>query len=291
MLILTMLRVQHMTRSGRYALTLSLAVLWSAQLSPLAQAGVIGKDNRQVLLDHYRQKGISNDLTTQPYAASQRIMCNFTSGSATLVERGDIVLTVRHVFMAEPAQKDYSAASKPNRCSLEVSDGERSNWYPVIVKSAIFNAAKQRSFVDRFDWVVLKLESPVPGVKPYPLASQAVRPNTPVTLVTMHQEGFKYVSQFMRVYQTCKVRAGVTIDRIEPAGYKLDCSTSIGASGSAVLVEGSSGPEVAGVVSSYSGRKDGSCSFDPRRCFAYAVGITDEIRAAVGKLMDGTPKP
>jgi hypothetical protein len=278
-----------MQRWSRYALPLSLAVLGAAHPA-LAHAEVIGKDKRQVLLDYYRQKGISNDLATQPYAASQRIMCNTISGSATLIERGDIVLTARHVFMTEPAQQSYSAGVKPNRCSLEVSDGERSQWYPINVKSAIFSDSKQRSFVDRFDWVVLQLQAPVPGVKPYPLAAKPVQQDTSVTLVTMHQDGFKYVSQFMRVHQTCKVRTWVKIDGIDPAGYKLDCSAGIGASGSAVLVEGTSGPEVAGVASSTGGIKGQSCNYDPRRCFAYAVAITDDIRAAVGKLLDSPPK-
>ncbi len=283
-------RVQHMQRWGRYALALGLAALAAADLPP-ARADVIGTDNRQVLLDYYRQKGISNDLATQPYAASQRIMCNTTSGSATLVERGDIVLTARHVFMAEPSQQVYSAAVKPNRCSLEVSDGERSQWYPIIVRSAVFNDSKQRSLVDRFDWVVLKLQAPVPGVKPYPLVAKPVQPDTPATLVTMHQHDFKYVSQFMRVHAACKVRTWVKIDGIDPAGYKLDCSTGVGASGSAVLVEGPSGPAVAGIISSRRGIKTKSCNYDPQGCFAYAVGISDDIRSAVDKLMNNSTRP
>jgi hypothetical protein len=82
------------------------------------QAVVIDRDGRQVLLNYYRKKGVNNARAKQPFGASQRIMCNFRSGSAAIIEESHIVLTALHVFLPEVTA--YSAGTKPLSCSVEV---------------------------------------------------------------------------------------------------------------------------------------------------------------------------
>lgn len=260
----------------RFALWLTLAVL------PLpAAAGTIGSDDRLSISDYAQRHGQDLAAVRGRFGASGRIMCPFGEASAFLVDRGDIVVTARHVLYPEKEMHAYAGRMSINRCGFELTDGEHSTWHKVDVHSFTYPDDKQRSVTDRFDWVVMKLEAPVEGVTPYRLPDAPARVGDRVDLVTIRQDGFPKDGWNERVIAECRVGATEAIDGRPASGLKTDCSSATGSSGGALVRQGPRGLEAIGVHSSVTA----SCGrFDPRTCFSFDVGVGPDLKAAVATL-------
>ena len=258
----------------------------TAALSPClaiaAFAGVIGSENRQAIDDYARNRHMSADQARQTFAASGRIMCNFSAASAFLVYRNNIVVTARHVVYSEPDQPSYAGRMNVHRCGFEVTDGKASTWHNVDIKTITYLSDKQRSHADRFDWVVMRLFGPVDGVTPYRLPSAPAKVGEAATAVTIRQDGFPKQDWNERILADCKVRNTRAIDAIPAAGVETDCSQGAGASGGALLRQTADGYEAIGILSSST---EGRCRrFDPVQCHTFAVGLTGPVIDAIRSL-------
>ena len=245
-------------------------------------AGVIGVEDRQAIGDYARDHHMDVDQARQTFAASGRIMCDFSSASAFLIYRNDIVVTARHVLFNEPDQGSYAGSTGVHRCGFEVSDGKTSTWHKIDIQTITYLPDKQRNHTDRFDWVVMRLFGPVDGITPYQLPSASAKAGEAVTAATIRQNGFPKQDWNERVLADCAVRATPTIDAIPAAGVKIDCSLSPGASGGAVLRKTADGYEAIGIVSS--GTLADCSSFDASRCYSFAVGLTGPVIDAIKSL-------
>ncbi len=246
-----------------------------------AAAGTIGPDNRLAMSDYARRH--DQDLATvrQEFGASGRIMCPFGEASAFLIDRGDIVVTARHVLYPEKEMHSYAGRMSILRCGFELTDGEHSTWYKVDVKSFTYPDDKQRSVTDRFDWVVMKLAAPIAGVIPYRLPEPLPKVGDMVDLVTIRQDGFPKDGWNERLIAECRIGATEAIDGRPASGLKTDCSATIGSSGGALVRQGSKGLEAIGVHSSVTA----NCGrFDESSCYSFDVGIGSELKAAIGQL-------
>ncbi len=251
-------------------------------LSIAALAGVIGAENRQAIDDYARSHHMSADQAHQTFAASGRIMCNFSSASAFLVYRNDIVVTARHVVYREPDQPSYAGTMSVHRCGFEVTDGKTSTWHYADIGTITYLPDKQRSHTDRFDWVVMRLSGPVDGVTPYRLPSAPGKVGEAATAVTIRQDGFPKQDWNERILADCEVRNTRAIDAIPAAGVETDCSQGAGASGGALLRQTVDGYEAIGILSSST---EGRCPrFDPVQCHTFAVGLTGPVIDAIKSL-------
>lgn len=262
-----------------FRLTLVLAILLS--VIPGAMAGKIGKDKRLPIAAYAKQHKLDVADARKQFGASGRIMCPFNAASAFVVFRNDIVMTARHVAFGDASFNSYAGPGRPRHCSFEVSeDGITSTWHEVAIETLIAPEEKQRSFADRFDWVIMKLEKPIPGVAPYALPGERLTAGDAI-LVTVRQEGFPHEDWNERIVEDCAVRKLVDIDGIADSGLKTDCSATNGASGGALLKQGANGLEVIGVMSSVTN----SCKkFNSKSCYSFAVGLSEDIRKAIRAL-------
>ena len=254
-------------------------------VSPLpATAGVIGSDDRLPIADYAAQHAMETSAARQRFGASGRIMCPFGEASAFLVERNDIVVTARHVLFPEKQMHPYAGRMSIHRCGFELSDGATSVWYAVDVGSFTFLDEKQRSVQDRFDWVVMKLETRAEHVTPYRLPDRPPAVGDDIQMVTIRQDGLAHQDWNERLIANCSIRGIEAIDGKTGSGIRSDCSASFGASGAALLRDGAEGLEVVGIASSATP----SCPrFDLRSCFSFAVGMYDDVRKAVRSLAGG----
>ncbi|MDX8502059.1 trypsin-like serine protease [Mesorhizobium sp. VK4C] len=250
--------------------------------SSMAMAGTVGADKRLAIADYAKQHKIDEPAARKLFGASGRIMCPFNAASAFLVYKSDIVLSARHVVLPEPSMKSYAGASRPSRCAFELSsDGEKSTWYEVDVKTIIYPENKERSFTDRFDWIVMKLTKPIPDVTPYALTDTALAADDDVTMVTLRQDDFPHDGWNERIVEDCKIRKVIDIDAIAGSGLKLYCSAAPGASGGALVRQGPKGIEAVGIQSSITR----SCKkFNARSCYSFAVGLSEDVRKAIRQL-------
>jgi hypothetical protein len=262
----------------RALLVFTALIIVSAQ----ASAGTIGRDGRIPIDAYAKRQGMQPLEARKLLAANGRIMCPFNAATAFLVHRNDIVMTARHTVIPEPSQNAYAAVGRPNRCGFEISvDGKTSAWYDVDVASITWPQERQRSFTDRFDWIIMKLSSPVHGVTPYRLADLPARDGDKVELVSLRQDKSPYQDWNERIVESCRVRRVLTIDKQSGSGLKTDCSAFSGASGGPILRRSATGLEVLGVQSSGSP----SCrKYNERTCASWAVGISDEVKRAIRKL-------
>lgn len=252
--------------------------------SPCAEAGVIGKEDRQSLPDYAQSHSLDVDAAYRTFAASGRIMCNLSNASAFLVYRSDIVVTARHVLYPELDQGAYAGRLNVHRCGFETTDGKTSTWHYADVKTITYLPDKQRSHADRFDWVVMRLNQPIADVTPYRLPSVPPRFGEAVTDVTIRQDGFVKQDWNERVLADCKIGGLRVIDDIASAGVETDCSQGAGASGGAVLRKTAEGYEALAVISSAT-RRD--CPrFDSDNCYSFAVGLTQPVIDAIKAVAD-----
>jgi hypothetical protein len=253
-------------------------------MSSPGQAGTIGADNRLAIADYAKQHGMDAVSARKLFGASGRIMCPSYAASAFLVHRGDIVMTARHVVIPASGANAYKDWKRPSHCRFEVSaDGITSSWYDVDVKSIVFPTDPLRSPSDRFDWIAMKLTSPITGVQPYKLSGVPVKINDIVTSVTLRQDGLSHYSWNERIVATCRVKDIVDIDQISGSGLKIDCSATKGASGGAVVRAGANGLQLVGVLTATTR----SCNqYKALSCFTFAVGISEDVKRAIRSLAD-----
>lgn len=248
-----------------------------------AFADRIGHENRKSIDDYATAHKLTGDDVRRTYGATGRIMCPFGGSSAFLVDKSNIVVTARHVLFPEKSMNSYAAHMQINRCGFEVSvDGKTSKWHKVNVSSFVYPEEKQRSFNDRFDWVVMKLSEPVTEVAPYRLPSVAAHAGETITMATIRQKDFKPDDWNTRIIEDCKVRGLKRIDGVAAAGLFTDCSASPGASGGALTRKGPDGIEVVGIQSS--GIMKDCEKYNSRSCYSYAVGLSPAVVQAIHNL-------
>jgi V8-like Glu-specific endopeptidase len=248
-----------------------------------AFADRIGHENRKSIDDYAKSHKISGADARGMYGATGRIMCPFGESSAFLVDKSNIVVTARHVLYPETAQHSYAGHMQINRCGFEVSvDGKTSKWHKVNVTSFVYPEEKQRSFNDRFDWVVMKLSEPVTEVAPYRLPSAAAHAGEAVTMATIRQKDFTPDDWNTRIIEDCKVKNLKRIDGVAAAGLFTDCSASPGASGGALTRKGPDGIEVVGIQSS--GIMKNCEKYNSKSCYSYAVGLSPAVVQAIHNL-------
>lgn len=260
------------------------AVLCLFTQASSAFGGAIAKDTRMSFASYGILHKLSENSVRQAYGASGRIMCPFNEASAFLIHRSDIVVTARHVIYPEKVMNSYAGRMAINRCGFEVSDGKDSVWYSVDIKSFRKSEAEQRSTTDRFDWIVMKLATPVVGFQPYRLPSKHPAIGEKIKTVSIRQDGFRPDGWHDRIIADCSIRALDAIDKKPASGLRTDCSWARGASGGALLRETENGPEALGIMSSTTSL---SCErYDRTRCFSFAVGFTSEIIEAIRELAE-----
>jgi V8-like Glu-specific endopeptidase len=248
-----------------------------------ANAGTIAADDRLALKDYAAARKLDAANLRQKYGASGRIQCPSGEASAFLVYKKNIVVTARHVLYPEKEMHSYAGKISIRRCAFEVSDGVTSTWYKVDVSSFRYPQENQRSVTDRYDWVVMKLNYPLPNVVPYQLPDKYPPTNSGVTMVTIRQDGFPHDDWNERVLADCKIRNIRYIDQKPFSGLQTDCSATTGASGAALVRDGANGVEVVGIQSSVTR----SCSgFDDQYCYSFAVGMYEDIKNAIRTMGD-----
>jgi Trypsin-like peptidase domain len=265
------------------ALTISILALSISALSVIypgsVDAGVVGKENREAIKDYAARRNLDLLQLRNRFMASGRIMCPFGAASAFLVHHNDVVMTARHNLFPEKQMNAYAGKGAINRCGFEITDGEKSTWHKVDVRSFVFPDDKQRSTTDRFDWIIMKLEQPLRDVVPYRLPTRPVARGLPIVAVSIRQEGFPKHDWNERIVTECTIKDIDAIDGLALSGLRTDCSATLGASGGALLREGENGLEVVGVQSSSPNERCGG--YNSKSCYSFAVGMSEAVKAAI----------
>ena len=251
-------------------------------MSSLGAAGTIGADNRLSIADYAKQHQMDAVSARKLFGASGRIMCPSYAASAFLVYRSDIVMTARHVVIPTSGANAYKDWTRPSHCRFELSaDGIISSWYDVDIRSIVYPTEALRSASDRFDWIAMKLKSPITDVQPYKLPNVSVKIEDIVTSITLRQDGLPDYDWNERIVETCTVKDIVDIDQVSGSGLKINCSATKGASGGAVVKADADGMHLVGVLTATTR----SCSeYRTLSCFSFAVGISEDIKRAIRSL-------
>jgi Trypsin-like peptidase domain len=269
-----------MDKTIRKGLVCALALV--ALGSASGRTAVIGLDDRRTFPQYVVEHSLDADQAWHTFAPSGRLICNLNVASAFLVYRSNIIVTARHVLYPELDQKSYAGRMRIHKCGLEITDGKNSVWHYVDLSTITYLSDPQRSHTDRFDWLVMRLPTPIEGLTPYELPSDKPKVGEPVTAVTSNQLDFPPNGVTEHVIADCHVQDVVSIDGIDGAGLKTDCSANGGASGGAVIRKSGTGYEAIGLISSNTSYP---CpSFQAYGCFSFAVGITGPVVNAIKRL-------
>ena len=171
----------------------------AADPEPVGEKGIIGADRRQ-LWSQFTLPGVADQAAMRAsLAATQRIRCDGSGGSANLVYRADVILFAAHEIFEDDGAPDKNldhcmflvkrkpGDGPPERYPLLLSTLDHGAYAPGVGDARKFEAGNQQ------DWAVARLARPVEGITPLRLNDEpaAAAPGAAVTEVSDMAENWK----------------------------------------------------------------------------------------------------
>lgn len=229
---------------------------------------IIDGDGRQSPAAFGRSIGMSPEAVEVRFGATGVVRCGGATGTGQLVGANNVLVTASHVL--------FSASGKPrDACRFEIEVGGRQVSVPVKTAQATCGSKEPYAQSAVKDWAVAPLAEPVPGVRPYRLASSMNVPG-PVVLVSDSRSK-------SRLLERCRARQ---VTASAPSGVRevaLDCDAEGGTSGAALL---SDSGNFLGVYVGYRSVHPGKPG--PFSMQHYNFGLTAEgsMRRAIAQVAD-----
>jgi hypothetical protein len=275
------------------ALALAIGLGAAMPVSAEPKEGIIGPESRVVLSRFNPSPALNPRKLRQKLRATQRMVCEDQAASANLVNTNDTVITVAHLLV----RPDGSRRNIDN-CVFIVDRNGRVTRYavrPDTLKIGNFRGADHRVFglLDIVnDWMIIKIDRPVPNIQPYLLATPpdgAFYPLKPVTTITALSDNWPSRVESTRLAERCQLRhqLGGISDR--HAVIIMDCDVGYGSSGGAILVGlASERPRIIGLLTDF--KEEGQCdTFDLANCFSAGVAIKESLATVIRSVSDIRP--
>lgn len=258
------------------------------RIDPIA---IFGDDDRRTEEQYARENNMTLAEVQDRYAATGVLTCDNSEVSASLTLANNVAVTAAHAFANSST---CEIKSQPRRCKFTATIGRVKKVVRVSKLVATGFKCPQKP-TNAEDWAVLKLERGLIGVRPYLVENQLIEVDAKVTSVSAISNDVFQSGRAIPYYS--KTIGNCTAFKIyqsngDPTIFSSDCDVAGGASGGAILKDGSSWPALLGIhkmtsetreqlAEAIRSGKANSGSFVEREWAAFHVPLQGEFLKAV----------
>jgi hypothetical protein len=240
-----------------------------------AAAVTLASDSRLTLPDFARKHGEDVGVYETRYAATGIVNCGGTYSTAQLTVSNDIVTTAAHAF--------YGPSGSPRGGDLSAC------VFTIDIKGATYTARVRGDTVRAgsttpyalppvHDWAVARLDHPIPQARPYAIDGSSAT-GTSIMLLAHRHRGWAHDGS--KAIEDCSIRAAQLVDSGSPREIDIDCSAGDGASGSAIMLQGSAAPKMVGIYVGWrSAHPDLAGPYSPTH-MNFGVAVEGPFRTAI----------
>ena len=197
-----------------------------------AGAVTLLSDARMTLPQYAHAHDQSPKLYEARYAATGMVICNGVYSTGQLTVRDDIVTTAAHAFFGPGG----SPRGNLSAFVFAINTDGVHRRIPFDIATLQVGTRNPYPLPPADDWAVVRLKEPVVGARPYEDGDGAPI-GTSIVLVAHRHRGWAYDG--LRAIEACRIRAETAAPPRDPREIDIDCSAGDGASGSAIMVPGS----------------------------------------------------
>ncbi len=239
--------------------------------APIVPVVVFGHDARRTPQLFAAEHGLDPAAVARVHAASGLIQCGNAHGAGQLTLADDVVTTAAHVFY------DENGFPRARTCSFDLSVDGAEVHVPIDVADVVAGSARPYDVDPAHDWAVVRLAHPVAGVTPYGIAT-AVHENEATTFVARGHIDWGGARQLSM--QDCTLHDRISAGEEGTREFSFDCDTGDGASGGALMFEGTTS-RVGGVLVGWRSNRPFKGMPFSRTHYNFAVTLEGAFREAV----------
>lgn len=197
-----------------------------------ADAVTLISDARLTLPEFAAKAGQDPNLFETRYAATGMVICNGTYSTAQLTVRNNLVTTAAHAFF------DARGKSRGDlsQCEFTIAIGGQRHKIAIDADTLRVGSRDPYAVSPVHDWAVVRLAEDVPGAEPYALGTPGPV-GTSVFMLAHRHRG--WVHDGSKAIEACAIRIMQAVDAKSAREIAIDCSAGEGASGSAIMLQGS----------------------------------------------------
>ena len=241
-------------------------------------------DARQTLPEFAQEHRQDPNLYETRYAATGLIDCSNIYSTAQLTVRNDVVTTAAHAFF-DPEGHPRGDLST---CTFAIDVGGVHHEIPLDVASLQVGSRNPYPVSPVHDWAVVRLKEKVQDVQPYTLGP-SIKDGAEIVMLAHRHQG--WVHDGYKAIEDCAIRSSERVDPMDAREIAIDCSTGAGASGSAMLLPGSSCAMVGILVGWHSTHPLTPGPFSPNN-MNFGVAVEGPFRDAILAMTNGSePTP
>jgi Trypsin-like peptidase domain len=269
-----------------FAASLILALLLvapasAASLAPIPVNVIDGGDDRGALTTHGPTLGLSATEVARIRKVSGHVGCFEPVpkvGSGALFLTNGQILTAGHIF--------FDGSKRQTKCFFRAQT-VGAEWTPLKTDAtnARFGAVPPKPGSNA-DWAIVRLETPIGGVAPFPLDTTSPAVGDGLIVVTAHPVGMENVALDVPVVQRCKVRRAPKSSS-STSFYRTDCDASSGSSGGMNLFRAGGELVFRGMVISTGPSSLGGDAYDEKAGSVTTMLGTDAAILAAGRALAG----
>ena len=230
-----------------------------------------GTNARRTSDDFAAVHKLDPNLVRRAHTASGLISCGDAHGAGQLTEANNVLTTAAHVLFDEDGEP------RAPTCTFSLVNEGKVVRVPLDMKSIVAGHRKPYSVQAVHDWAVVKLERPVEGVAPYPLA-ESVGPDRDVVFAARGH--FDWGGGRAMSMQACKLYAQLNKGAEGTREFAFDCETGDGASGGAVLT-GSDKRQLGAILVGWRSNNPTKLTPFPPMHYNFVVSVEGAFKAAV----------
>ena len=247
-----------------------------------AGAVTLLSDARLTLPEFAQKSGQDPSLFEARYAATGMVICSGVYSTAQLTVRNDVVTTAAHAFF----DADGKSRGDLSACTFTIKIGGVQHAIPLDLSSLRVGSRNPYAASPVHDWAVVRLTQKVPDARPYALGSTDAAGTQIVMLAHRHRG---WVHDGRKAIEACAIRTSHRVESSSAREIAIDCSAGEGASGSAIMLPGSSCAMVGIYVGWRSTHPDSPGPFSQTH-MNFGVAIEGPFRNAILAMTNG-PEP
>ncbi len=268
-------------RHGLIFLAVVLCGLGLFAVSDEAEAVTLISDARLTLPEFAQKNGQDPSLFETRYAATGMVICSGVYSTAQLTIRHDVVTTAAHAFFDADGRPRGNLSS----CVFAIAIDGVQHAIPIDANSLRVGSRNPYAVSPVHDWAVVRLTEGVPNARPYALGTaEAESAGTGIVMLAHRHRG--WVHDGRKAIEACMIRTSHRIESASAREIAIDCSAGEGASGSAIMLPGSSCAMVGIYVGWRSTHPDKAGPFSETH-MNFGVAIEGPFRNAIMAMTNG----